>query len=111
MPSYPMQHVVLFSFPDPLPDATTLSEMVRGLPRRISGIRRCHVGQDVSGRAHGYQWALVMEFESAEALAEYGPHPVHQELVRWLRERQADVLAFDFALTPESVVSPNDRGQ
>lgn len=106
MSSYPMQHLVLFSFPEPLTDAdaSALSETVRRLPGQISGIRRCHVGADVSGRARGYHWALVMEFESAEDLSGYGPHPVHQELVAWLHQRHAEVLAFDFPLTPQSVV-------
>jgi|BEDMetMinimDraft_2_1075160.scaffolds.fasta_scaffold27978_2 heme-degrading monooxygenase HmoA len=99
-----MQHIVLFHFPaEPGTDeVAALYGHVRTLLERIPGIRSCHVGRDVSGRAGPYQYALVMEFVDEAALRAYQPHPVHQEVVRWLRDHGVELLAFDFPLTPDN---------
>lgn len=99
-----MQHVVLLHFPaEPGPDdAVTLRNHVQNLLAHIPGIRSCHFGRDVSGRSGPYQYGLVMEFVDEAAAQAYQPHPVHQQVVRWLRDHGADILAFDFPLTAES---------
>ncbi|MCY0885221.1 MAG: Dabb family protein [Firmicutes bacterium] len=95
-----MQHVVLIRLPERPGEAdqAELARLVDALPASIPGIRRLHWGWDVSGRSRGYQLGLVMEFESAEALAAYLPHPVHQRVVAWLNAHQGEILAFDFPL-------------
>ncbi|MCL8208493.1 MAG: Dabb family protein [Actinomycetia bacterium] len=99
-----MQHVVLFHFPRDLgpEEDATLRGRVQNLLANIPGIRSCRFGRDVSGRSGPYQYGLVMEFVDEAAAAAYQPHPVHQDVVRWLKEQGADILAFDFPLTAET---------
>lgn len=95
-----MQHVVMVKFPRSLTEDETgwIRALLARWPQEIGGIRSQHWGFDVSGRSRGYQWALVMEFESEVAEAHYHPHPLHQEFASWVARQGGEVLAFDFPL-------------
>jgi hypothetical protein len=102
MPLMPMlQHVVLFSFPSPLPeaDAATMREMIASWPSKIGLMSRCRFGADLTGaRTRGYQYLLNMEFPSFDVLLQYQQHPVHQEFLAWVMARDCTPLAFDYYL-------------
>jgi hypothetical protein len=96
-----LQHVVLFKFPVPLTahEDAELRSMVASWPEEIGTMSECRFGGDLSGeRTRGYHYLLSTVFPSAEVLAEYVAHPVHQELVAWLDARQCERLAFDYYL-------------
>lgn len=101
-----MQHIVLIKFPQVLTEEDTrwINRHLSQWSERIEGIARIHWGTEVSGRSRGYQWGLTIEFVSAEAEAQYHPHPVHQEFAQWVAAANGEVLAFDFPLetTPSS---------
>jgi hypothetical protein len=66
-----MQHVVLFKFPRKLTTARN-----GGLwPKEIPGFTRLRLGRDVGGRSGGYDYLLLTEFESVEAMEAYFPYP------------------------------------
>lgn len=98
------QHIVLIKFPRHLTAEETawIDGLLTGWPKEIGGIHWHRWGFDTSGRSRGYQWALVMEFASDEALAHYTPHPRHQEFAQWVAQQGAEVLAFDFPVQPGS---------
>jgi hypothetical protein len=58
---------------------------IRNLQGRIPGLLETFVGKNISPRGEGYELGGVMKFSDKAALEAYGPHPVHQELVSWLR--------------------------
>ncbi len=96
-----LQHVVLFKFPVPLTahEDAELRSMVASWPEEIGTMSECRFGGDLSGeRTRGYHYLLSTVFPSAQVLAEYVAHPVHQELVAWLDARQCERLAFDYYL-------------
>lgn len=99
-----VQHIVLLKFPRDLTDAevTWINQLLSRWPEEIGGIDSQQWGFDSSGRSRGYQWALVMEFASAEAEAHYHPHPLHQEFAQWVAHVGGEVLAFDFPLSDGS---------
>jgi hypothetical protein len=104
-----LQHVVLFSFPQPLsePDAAGMKSQVASWPREIGGMTRLRFGEDLTGaRTNGYCRLLYMEFDSTDALRRYQQHPVHQTFLRWLSERQCTPLAFDYRLDAGTVLMP-----
>lgn len=104
-----LQHVVLFSFPDPLtaPDAAWLRAQVQRWPERIGGIGAIRLGESVNTeRTRGYQYLLYMEFPDAAALASYQAHRVHQEFLRWVIDRDCTPLAFDYPLDAGTVIWP-----
>jgi hypothetical protein len=95
-----LEHVVLIRFPEPMTDdeRAWVDALLATWPAEIGGIASLRWGTDVSGRARGYQFAIVAEFVSAEAERAYQPHPRHQEFARWVAGRGGEVLAFDFPI-------------
>lgn len=94
------QHLALIKFPHELgtEDLAFISAVVGSWPGEIQGLDSVNWGTDVSGRSQGYQLALVLRFSTAEAAHGYQPHPRHQDLVRWIRAHDGEVLAFDFPI-------------
>lgn len=86
------------SFPTDLSEAedAALRAMVGSWPTEIGTMSAARVGRDLTGeRSRGYQYLLYTVFPDERTLTEYVAHPVHQQLVRWLDERQCQRLAFD----------------
>jgi hypothetical protein len=103
----PIQHIVLFKFPRELTEDEEqwMKEQVRRWPNEIGGFTSLRLGRDITGkRNRGYQYLLFTEFPSNDALQTYFPHPVHQEFGKWVADMECEVLAFDYALDPETVI-------
>ena len=99
-----MQHVVLFKFPRALTEEEErwAADIVGSWPRDIPGFTRLRFGRDVGGRSGGFDYLLLTEFESEEAMAAYFPHPRHQEFGAWVAQMQAEVVRNDYALDDET---------
>jgi hypothetical protein len=104
-----LQHVVLFSFPQDLTkdDWAEMQRQVRSWPAEIGGIDVMRLGPSInSERTRGYQYLLFMEVADQAALVAYQQHPVHQQFLRWVMERDCTPLAFDYYLDTQTVVLP-----
>lgn len=104
-----LQHVVLFSFPEDLSpeDWTDMQRQVRSWPAEIGGIGAIRLGPSINTeRTRGYQYLLYMEFADEEALARYQKHPVHQDFLAWVLDRDCTPLAFDYFLDEKTVIIP-----
>lgn len=102
-----LQHVVLFSFPEDLSerDWADMQAHVRAWPEKIGGIDKLRLGESINTeRTRGYQYLLYMEFEDVPALLKYQQHPVHQDFLRWVLDRDCTPLAFDYHLDDSTVV-------
>ncbi|HUY98466.1 MAG TPA: Dabb family protein [Verrucomicrobiae bacterium] len=102
----PVQHLVLFRFPVRLGavEVAQMRQQIAAWIGTIDGLRRVRFGADVSGRSLGHELGLMIEFDGAEQLAAYLPHPLHQQFATWVAERGGVVLAFDLPLTPDTVL-------
>ncbi|GAC1666313.1 MAG: Dabb family protein [Candidatus Acidiferrum sp.] len=58
---------------------------IRGLQGQIPGLLETSYNQNVSPRSQGFTHGGVMKFQDAAALETYFTHPVHEQLVEWLR--------------------------
>lgn len=104
-----LQHVVLFAFPAELStaDAADMRAQVAAWPALIGGFGAIRFGRDLTeARTRGYQYLLYTEFDDDVALQAYQDHPVHQRFFRWVMERSCTPLAFDYHLTPDTVIWP-----
>jgi Stress responsive A/B Barrel Domain len=102
-----LQHIVLFSFPEPLSaaDQAEMRKMIASWPAAIGLMSKCRFGTDLTGeRTRGYSQLLYMEFPSFDMLREYQAHPVHQEFVAWIRARNCTALAFDYYLDSDTML-------
>ncbi len=94
------QHVALMRFPHTLTpgDLAAMDDVIRAWPQAIGGIESLAWGTDVSGRAQGCQFGIVVRFRDEAAAQAYQDHPRHQALVHWIREHAGEVQAFDFPI-------------
>lgn len=102
-----VQHIVLFSFPEELSagDATDMRDMVASWPAEIGLMTKCRFGTDLTGaRTRGYPYLLYTEFPDVGALETYRAHPLHQQFLAWLTERDCTPLAFDYHLDGQTVL-------
>ncbi len=108
----PLQHVVLFSFPEEMsePDYAEMRRQVASWPEAIGGMSGLRFGADLTGaRTRGYSRLLYMEFAGAEELKRYQQHPVHQAFNRWVMDRNCTPLAFDYFLDQDTVLLPPQK--
>jgi hypothetical protein len=102
-----LQHIVLFSFPTDLgpEDDAEMRRHVEAWPTAIGGMTAVRLGRSINEeRTRGYQYLLYTEFPDVDALVTYQKHPVHQEFLRWVMDRDCTPLAFDYPLDETTVV-------
>jgi hypothetical protein len=102
-----LQHIVLFSFPQDLgpEDDAEMRRLVEGWPAAIGGMTSIRLGRSINEeRTRGYQYLLYTEFPDVETLVTYQKHPVHQEFLRWVLDRNCTPLAFDYPLDDGTVI-------
>lgn len=66
------------------------------LPSQIDVIRSFEVGLNNAGAADNFDVVLVSEFDDEDALQRYIQHPVHQEVVAFVRAHTSGRGAVDF---------------
>ena len=100
------QHVVLFKVPRELTseEESEMFSRVRAWPDAIEGFTGLRIGKDVGGRAAGYSYLLLTEFENEELHQAYYPHPDHQAFSQWVIGLGAEVIRVDYPLTEESLI-------
>jgi hypothetical protein len=102
-----LQHIVLFSFPRDLgpEDDAEMRRQVKAWPAEIGGMTAIRLGRSIhEERTRGYQYLLYTEFPDVDALVTYQKHPVHQQFLRWVLDRNCTPLAFDYHLDEKTVV-------
>ncbi len=92
-------HVVLVRWRDDLSEQAREGVRVaaRDMVGRVPGIVQLDEGPSVSpeGLEQGFDWGLVVTFESEEARDGYLPHPVHRVLADQIGAGAATVVVFD----------------
>ena len=78
-----LRHVVLFSWKPDASDAAVraFAEGLAGLPAQIAAIRSYHFGPDVRLGGGNDDFALVADFDDADAYRRYAEHPAHRHLI------------------------------
>ena len=68
------------------------------LPPQIDVIRAFEVGLNNAGASDNYDIVLVSEFDDEDALQRYIEHPVHQEVVAFVRANTEGRAGVDFTV-------------
>jgi hypothetical protein len=96
-----IEHIVIFKFKE----SASMSQienaiiMLKDLKKEIPGIVDIQAGQNLSKRSQGFELGLTVRIENIRALEEYGPHPKHQEIVRYLEKiGLVDTIILDFLI-------------
>ncbi|MGT2426065.1 Dabb family protein [Amnibacterium kyonggiense] len=93
-------HVVLVDWKDEA-DPSAADALVDRHLAALPGVLALDRGPSVSteGLESGFDWALVIRFASAEAVAAYLPHPEHVIVGSHLQANAARLVVFDVAAT------------
>ena len=82
-----------------------MRRQVEEWPSAIGGMTAIRLGRSIDeARTRGYQYLLYTEFPDLEALVAYQQHPVHQQFLRWVLDRDCTPLAFDYPLDDSTVI-------
>lgn len=88
-------HVVFFKFAETA-EAEHAKELLLAMRGRIPGLLDVEAGLDFTRSERSFDLALITRHESREALQVYQAHPVHQEVVAYIRPRAKASAAVDF---------------
>jgi hypothetical protein len=97
-----LRHIAMFRLKDDAPEGTlqSLSEGLSRLVQSISEISIYSYGGDLGLREGNFDFAVVADFENAEAFASYVNHPDHQAFIQnQLTPVVAERVALQFELS------------
>jgi len=77
-------------------NAAEIRRRFEALRGRIPGMQRCEVGVNVDPSPDASDLVLYTEFDSAEAFAAYPPHPLHKEIVAFLKGVRSERRVVDY---------------
>ena len=89
-----LTHAVMFTLQDPA-DALEAAHRLRALAGRIPALLSIEVGTSANGAVP--HLLLLTRHADAAGLQEYAQHPVHQDLLAWIRPRIAARMVVDSA--------------
>ena len=88
-------HLVFFKFAS-LEIAEEAKEQLLAMAGKIPGMQSIEAGVDFTRSERSFDLGLVTRHDDREALAVYQGHPVHQEVVKFIRARAQGSAAVDF---------------
>ena len=96
-------HIVFWRLTGSAPNGKSKRENALEMKRRfeamrgvVPGLRRCDLGIDVSQTDESADVALYTEFDSRDAYDGYNVHPLHQDIVGFIRQIKAERRVVDF---------------
>ena len=93
-----IKHVVMLKFKKDAQEAGIgeLEKKMGALPGEVPEIKSYEFGRDIIRSERSYDFALVSVFEDIESLKRYRIHPLHQEVLKILKDLCESVLVADF---------------
>ncbi|MEW9698809.1 Dabb family protein [Paenibacillus sp. SI8] len=81
-----LTHVVLFKLRDRSPESVQATKQVlANMEGKIPVLKHIEVGTDILHQERSYDIALITKFESVEDLKVYNTHPLHEEVLIYMK--------------------------
>ncbi|MFT6233228.1 MAG: hypothetical protein ACJAZO_003748 [Myxococcota bacterium] len=90
-----LTHIVFFRFSD-LSTAAEARDRLVQMHGQIPSLKHIEAGVDVTRSARSFDLALITRFEDVVGLEAYADHPVHVEVLTWLRTVATQTAAVDY---------------
>jgi heme-degrading monooxygenase HmoA len=90
-----LTHVVCLKFADP-EDATEVARRLSSMEGRIPSMKGIEVGLDVVRSARSYDLVLITRHDDMDGMQAYQVHPVHQEVLAFIKSKGPAAVAVDF---------------
>jgi hypothetical protein len=97
-----LRHIVLFkvksefSVNEKLQRISEIKAALEKLPKEIHGIRSFEVGVNELSIQRAYDFSILAEFESFDALEFYTNHPLHKKVVELIALSKENAVSVDF---------------
>jgi hypothetical protein len=96
-----LTHIVLFRLKEEAKgQASQLVERLLGMKGKIPQLLDIEAGVDVVHSGRSYDVALITRFASLADMQAYQVHPVHQEVLQFVREVTSESVSVDFLNPP-----------
>ena len=89
-----LTHTVMYRLTDPT-DAVEATARIRQMRGAIPALKSLRTGTNACAGDAAYDVVLITEHDSEAGLQEYVAHPVHAELLTWLRPRISERASVD----------------
>ncbi|MGB1274673.1 MAG: Dabb family protein, partial [Nannocystaceae bacterium] len=90
-----LTHVVLFKFPR-REDAQQACGLLLGMRGRIETLQAIEAGVDITHSPRSFDLALITRFADQAGLDAYAKHPVHLEVLAFIKQHVEVVRAVDY---------------
>ena len=90
-----LTHVVVMQF-ESLDDAGACQKQLLAMEGRIDSLRSIEAGVDILRSERSWDLALITRFDDMAGLKEYAVHPVHKEVLAFIRPRAKAVVTVDY---------------
>ncbi len=90
-----LTHIVLFRF-ESMENAEEAGRRLRAMKGRIPSLLDVESGVDITRSGRSYELALITRHEDQAGLDAYQVHPVHQEVVVYIKSVASGSVAVDF---------------
>ncbi|HZJ97421.1 MAG: Dabb family protein [Alcaligenaceae bacterium] len=99
-------HMVLFKFEEPVSVdfEETVEYHCEQIRQHCEGVILFDLKKNFSDRAGGFVYAISSIFKDVESLDKYQPHPVHEELKKYLSNFPGQRVVYDGELAANSLV-------
>ena len=96
-------HIVFWKLLDHAPNGRSKADNALEMKRRfealrgvIPGLARCEIGVDISRTPESADVALYTEFDSPASLEAYQVHPLHKDIVGFLKDIRSERRVVDY---------------
>jgi hypothetical protein len=99
-----VRHVFMFRVADG-EDPAAIVDLLNTLPEKVPGVRTWEIGKhqgEEGDSGDPWDYVLITDFDSFEALDAYSTHPYHMEVVEQLLPRFSARAVCDFERAAES---------
>jgi len=90
-----LTHIVLFRFEN-MEEAEEAGRRLRAMEGRIPALLGVEAGVDITRSQRSYELALITRHEDEAGLEAYQVHPVHQDVVAYIKSAASGSVAVDF---------------
>jgi len=92
-----VKHIVFFKFPDNS-EATkqAVKDRIMSMQGKLDFVKHLEVGINFSTEERAFDVALVSDFETKEDLQTYATHPIHVEVVNFIKSLGAVSKVVDY---------------
>ncbi len=99
-------HMVLFKFEEPVSADfdETVAYHCEQIRQHCEGVVLFDLKKNFSDRSGGFVYALSSIFKDVESLDKYQPHPVHEELKKYLANFSGQRVVYDGELADNCLV-------